>query len=110
MCVSSTYCENHIIEQPTEVAVAWEFINSLPGMPTFMTPLAGARLKPAKSSVHQAVDDLVAAGVLAPVRNTQRNRVWEAVGLLEILEGLESGRVPVSPDGRPIGRESSRNA
>jgi len=36
----------------------------------------------------------VAAGVLTPVSASRRNRAWEADGLLELMEGMESGRVP----------------
>ena len=42
----------------------------------------------------QALDQLEEAGVLKPASTSKRNRVWEAVGLLTLLEGLEAGRVP----------------
>lgn len=81
---------------PRKGATAWALIDELPGMPMVTTPVATARSGRAKSSVHEAVEQLTAAGVLVPVRNTQRNQVWEAAGLLELIEGLEDGKLPGS--------------
>jgi hypothetical protein len=41
--------------------------------------------------VTNSVDQLVLAGVLTPLGDSRRNRSWEAVGLLDLIEGLEAG-------------------
>jgi hypothetical protein len=35
------------------------------------------------------MEELVGAGVLAPVSESRRNRTWEAAGLLELIIELE---------------------
>jgi hypothetical protein len=57
-------------------------------------PAAIAATKRARASVYQGIDQLEAAGVLIPVSTAPRNRIWEARGLLDLLEGLEAGRLP----------------
>jgi hypothetical protein len=47
--------------------------------------------------VYQALDQLERAGVLLPVSETRRNKVWEAEGLLALLDGLEAGALPPPP-------------
>ena len=37
---------------------------------------------------------LEAAGVLVPLTESRWNRSWEAAGLLDLIEGLESGSMP----------------
>ena len=44
------------------------------------------------AQVYQALDELEAAKVLAPLSAAQRNRSWEATGLLDLVAGLEAGR------------------
>jgi Fic family protein len=89
---------------PRRGAAAWDLINELPGLPLVTTPVATARLNRAKSNVQQAIEQLVHAGVLEPVRDSKRNQVWEATGLLPLLEALEagqpaqSGAVELAPD------------
>jgi hypothetical protein len=39
-----------------------------------------------------SIDQLGVAGVLTPLSESQRNRSWEAVGLLDLLAALEEGR------------------
>jgi len=34
------------------------------------------------------------AGVLEPLSASKRNRSWEAVGLLDLVERLEAGELP----------------
>ena len=48
----------------------------------------------AKSSVNGAIEQLSECGVLEPLSTSRRNRSWEAVGLLDLLEELEEGRMP----------------
>jgi Fic family protein len=79
---------------PRADAAAWEIINVLPAHPMITGPAAIAATKRARASVYQGIDQLEAAGVLIPVSTAPRNRIWEARGLLDLLEGLEAGRLP----------------
>ena len=45
-----------------------------------------------KPQVNMGIDQLDVAGVLTPLSESQRNRSWEAVGLLDLLAALEEGR------------------
>ncbi len=81
---------------PRKGATAWALIDELPGLPMVTTPVATARLSRAKSSVQQAIEELTAVGVLVPARDSKRNQVWEAAGLLDLLEGLEAGDFPAA--------------
>jgi hypothetical protein len=57
-------------------------------------PAAAAATGRSKPQIYQGLEQLEAANVLAPLSAGQRNRSWEAVGLLELLAGLEAGRHP----------------
>jgi len=78
---------------PRAGAAAWEVIDVLPAHPMITGPTAIAATRRARAAVYQALDQLQEAGVLKAVSTAPRNRVWEAVGLLELLEGLEAGRL-----------------
>ncbi|HSL58843.1 MAG TPA: Fic family protein [Acidimicrobiales bacterium] len=73
-------------------AAAWAVIDELPGHPVVTVPVATAVTGRSKSSTALAVDQLVEAGILLPLSGSKRNRAWEAVGLLDLLAGLEAGR------------------
>lgn len=77
---------------PRADAAAWEIINVLPAHPMITGPVAIAATRRARASVYEGLEQLQAAGILRPVSDSRRNRVWEAVGLLDLLEGLEGGR------------------
>lgn len=79
---------------PRSDAAAWAVIEVLPGYPVITAPVAAAATGRAKAAIHQALKQLVECDVLAPLSESKRNRSWEAVGLLELLEDLESGRPP----------------
>ena len=79
---------------PRADAAAWEIINVLPAHPMITGAIAIAVTGRARAPVYQALDQLEEAGILEPVSESRRNRVWEAVGLLNLLEGLEAGRLP----------------
>ena len=81
---------------PRADAAAWAVIDVLPAHPVITTPVATAATGRAKSAVHQAVEQLTECGVLEPLSASKRNRSWEAVGLLDLLEGLEAGDQPSS--------------
>lgn len=80
---------------PRAGAAAWAVIDVLPAHPMITAPTAIAATQRARAAVYQAMEQLQHAGVLKPVSNSPRNRVWEAVGLLELLEGLEAGKLSI---------------
>jgi Fic family protein len=79
---------------PREDAAAWALIEILPAHPIITAPVAAAALGRAKSAVYQGLGELQAAGVLLPLSQARRNQSWEAVGLLDLLAGLEAGELP----------------
>ncbi|MEK7403195.1 MAG: Fic family protein [Gemmatimonadota bacterium] len=79
---------------PREGAAAWAVIDVLPAHPMITGPVAIAATGRARAAVYQAIKQLVDAGVLAPASKSRRGQAWEALGLLELLEGLEAGRSP----------------
>jgi Fic family protein len=79
---------------PRSDAAAWAIIDALPAHPVITAPVAQAATGRAKAAIHNAMEQLVEAGVLEPVSRGRRNRSYEASGLLDLLEGLEAGRAP----------------
>ena len=71
-------------------AAAWLLIDELPGHPVINAGVAVARIQRSKPQVQAAIDRLVEAKVLVPLGGGKRNRLWEAVGLLDLLAGLEA--------------------
>lgn len=76
---------------PRADAAAWAIIDILPAHPVLTVPVAVAATGRTKPAVNNAVRELANAGVLAPVSESQRNRAWEAVGLLDLIVRLEAG-------------------
>ena len=81
-------------DAPRADAAAWAVIDALPAHPVITAPVAAAATGRAKAAIHQAIKQLEGCGVLVPLSESRRNRSWEAVGLLGLLEGLEAGRLP----------------
>jgi len=77
---------------PRSDAAAWAIIEILPAHPVITAPVAAAATGRAKAAIHQAIKQLTECRVLEPVSESKRNRSWEAVGLLDLLEGLEAGK------------------
>ncbi len=77
---------------PRSDAAAWALIEVLPAHPMITAPVAAVATGRAKAAIHQAIKQLSDCGVLESLSESKRNRSWEAVGLLELLEGLEAGR------------------
>ena len=77
---------------PRSDAAAWILIGVLPANPVISTAGAIAATGRTKAAVHTAVAQLVEAGVLLPASASRRNRLWEASGLLDLVEGLDVGR------------------
>jgi Fic family protein len=82
---------------PRSDAAAWAVIDVLPAHPVITAPVAAAATGRAKAAIHQAIKQLTECGVLIPLSESKRNRSWEAVGILDLLEGLELGAPPQRP-------------
>jgi Fic family protein len=76
---------------PRSDAAAWAIIDILPAHPIVSAGVLVAETGRAKPAVYQGIEQLVAAGVLAPVSTSKRNRLWEARGLLSLVERMEAG-------------------
>jgi Fic family protein len=79
---------------PRSDAAVWRLIDVLPAHPVVTLPVAVAAIARTKAVVNQALDQLERAGVLARMSGGERNRSWEATGLLDLLAGLENGMSP----------------
>jgi Fic family protein len=79
---------------PRAGATAWTIIDLLPAHPMISAPVATAVTGRARSRAYEAIEQLLAAGVLTPVSEGKRNRWWEAVGLLDLIARLEAGDLP----------------
>ncbi|MBA4071992.1 MAG: hypothetical protein C0497_09190 [Gemmatimonas sp.] len=79
---------------PRADSAAWKIIGVLPAHPMITGPAAIAATGRARAAVYQALDQLQQAGILKPVSESKRNRVWEAVRMFDLLEGLEAGKAP----------------
>lgn len=71
-------------------SAVWSVIDRLPAYPLITVPVAVAATRRTKPAVNNAVADLVEAGVLVPTTDSRRNRAWEAVGLLDLIQGFEA--------------------
>ncbi len=77
---------------PRADAAAWAVIDVLPAHPMITAPVAAAVTGRSKPQIYEALSQLESAGVLAPLSRSKRNRSWEAVGLVDLLAGIESGQ------------------
>jgi Fic family protein len=75
---------------PRSDAAAWAIIDLLPAHPMISAPVAAAVTDRAKGRIYEGVEQLVSAGVLLPLTSGRRNRWWEASGLLNLMERLET--------------------
>jgi Fic family protein len=76
--------------RPRSDAAAWAVIDVLPGYPMITVSVAVAATARTKPAVNQAFAQLAEAGVLIPLGDSRRNRVWEAAGLLDMLADLDA--------------------
>lgn len=83
---------------PRADAAAWKIIDSLPAHPMITVAVAVAVVGRTKAAVSEAMSQLELAGVLIRESQGQRNRTWEAKGLLNLLSDLESGVTPRKQD------------
>ncbi len=91
---------------PRADAAAWRLIDVLPAHPVITLAVAVAATQRTKAVVNQALGQLERAGVLIRMSQGERNRAWEADGLLDLLADLEAG---VPPHAARRGRETSRH-
>ena len=83
---------------PRADSVAWALIDVMPAHPMISVPVAVAATGRTKAVVNEALLQLEAADVLTRASPGQRNRTWEATGLLDLLADLEAG-VTLPPPG-----------
>jgi Fic family protein len=93
---------------PRADAAAWAIIDHLPAHPLISAPVATAVTNRSKSRVYEAIELLSAAGVLIPLSSGQRNRWWEASGLLDLIGQLESGEHFQLPSGDTLEATAAR--
>jgi Fic family protein len=84
---------------PRADAAVWAVIDVLPAHPLITAPAAAAATGRSKPAIYQAIAQLEAAGVLLSLTESRRNQVWETVGLLDLLAGLEAGDLPGMTEG-----------
>jgi Fic family protein len=83
---------------PKKTAAAWAVIEVLPAHPLITASVATVATGRSKAPIYEAIKELEGAGVLVPLSHGRRNQFWEAVGLLDLLAGLEAGQIPAQPD------------
>ncbi|MQA00147.1 MAG: Fic family protein, partial [Dehalococcoidia bacterium] len=76
---------------PRADAAAWRVIDVLPAHPMVTVPIAVVATGRTRPAVTNGIDELERAGVLIPLAESRRNRVWEPAGLLDVVTRLESG-------------------
>jgi len=91
---------------PRRGSTARRLVAALPAQPilrvSHVVELTGAGL----SAAHKAVNDLEAAGVLKQVTVGKRNRAWEAVGLLNLVDAFERRLATPEPGGEKPARHA----
>ena len=82
---------------PRADSVAWTLIDVMPAHPMISVPVAVAATGRTKAVVNDALLQLETAGVVTRASHGQRNRTWEAGGLLDLLADLEAGVTARAP-------------
>jgi len=82
---------------PRADSVAWALIDVMPAHPMISVPVAVTATGRTKAVVNEALRQLEAAGVVTRASHGQRNRTWEAIGLLDLLAHLEAGVTMPAP-------------
>jgi Fic family protein len=75
--------------KPRRDSTAHKLIQALPAQPILRLSHAMALTGAGNSAAHKALNDLHATGVLKQVTVGRRNRAWEAVGLLNLVDEFE---------------------
>lgn len=90
-------------------------LQRLPEMPLLTVNSASSALGRTFAAVNRAIDILVDAKILTPVKTTQRNRAFEARELIDAFTALErqlaspAGDTRMSPPARPVPTRPKRN-
>ena len=87
------------IAAPRKDAAVWALIDVLPAHPIISIAVAAAATGRTRPAVSNAIAELHAAGVLQRLGDSERNRSWEADGLLDVISRLEAGEL--TKDQRP---------
>jgi Fic family protein len=86
---------------PRRNSTARKLIQALPAQPILRANHAMALTGAGNSAAHKALGDLHGAGVLKQVTVGRRNRAWEAVGLLSLLDEFERRLATSESGGKP---------
>lgn len=89
---------------PRRGSTARALIQALPAQPILRMSHAIALTGARSSAAHKAVNDLEAAGVLKQITVGRRNRAWEAVGLLGLVDDFERELATPTSDSRQPAR------
>jgi hypothetical protein len=85
---------------PRTDAAAWDVINVLPAHLIITIPVGVAATNRSRPAISNALAELEAAGVMVRITSSPRNLAWEARGVLDLIEELESGTwIPASVSG-----------
>jgi hypothetical protein len=76
---------------PRSDAAAWDLIRVLPAHPIITVAVGVAATGRSKPAISNGISELQSAGVLTSLTSSPRNRAWEAAGLLDLVEEVESG-------------------
>lgn len=76
--------------RPRSDAASWALIDVLPAHPVITLPVGVTATGRSKPAVNNSIPDLVAADILRPLSDSQRNRAWEASELLDLIVDLEA--------------------
>jgi Fic family protein len=87
---------------PRSDGAAWLIIDALPGHPVVTLPVAVTAVRRSKAVVNSALVQLEEAGVLVRIGGGERNRTWEAAGLLDLLGALEAAAGPPAARAAPV--------
>ena len=82
---------------PRADSVAWALVEVMPAHPMISVPVAVAATGRTKAVVNEALLQLESAGAVTRASHGQRNRTWEATGLLDLLADLEAGVTMPAP-------------
>ena len=89
---------------PRRDSTARKLIQVLPAQPILRTSHVAALTGASTSAAHKAVNDIQAAGVLKQLTVGRRNRAWEAVGLLALIDDFERRLATQDLDGAKAAR------
>jgi Fic family protein len=76
---------------PRSDAAAWDLITVLAAHPVITIPVAVAATNRTRPAVANGLEELEAAGVLVKLTDSPGRRAWEATGVLDLIEELDSG-------------------